>query len=152
MVLLSFSILDKCNKKTYINKINISNIYNQEEDEYMIYFYKNDCPYCDDVYDTIKSYNKFQKKNKSMRLYTCNVSNEENSLIKREYLLDDGEGNDGKYHITGVKDCNDLYIAGVPCIIIVRIIEEEKTSFYQSVGRTKVKEYLNELMEEIKAA
>ena len=74
LLILGCSNKDNGYDKDYI--IKEEDIYNQIDDEYYVYFYKNDCPYCDDVYQIINEYiNKSQEKNLT-KLYVCDLSDQ----------------------------------------------------------------------------
>lgn len=64
------------------------------------------------------------------------ISNE----IKRMYEGNDGQGSSGKYFVNGVTKYNDLYIAGVPSLIL---INEEKVGVFITSGRKNIKEFFN---------
>lgn len=212
---LSFALLgcdvNKDFDDTY--KITPENIFNQSESQYYVYFYKDSCPYCEDVYDNVLNYIKHT--NNDIKLYVCDLSDKKqityelnfgnciyeisviektiissdgaiqcikngdtynieypNNIqlkvswkknkiifksedlkeyvmlkeevitneIKRAYEGADGQGSSGKYYVNGISNYNDLYIAGVPSLILVT---EDRTSTFVTSGRKNIKEYFN---------
>lgn len=129
--------------KVIKNNIEAEDIYNQEEEEYLIYFYKNKCPYCKECKDTINDY--IESDNQTIKLYTCNLTKEK---IKRYYEEETGQGSKGQYLVDGISDYNELYIAGVPTIIKVKIENNKKISEYIVSGKSKVIDYINDLYKE----
>lgn len=124
------------------NDIKVEDIFNQEEEQYLIYFYKNKCPYCEACEDVIDEYIKNQEG--SIKLYTCNLTKSE---IKRYYEGENGQGSKGQYFVNGVNDYNELYIAGVPTIIKVYLDQDQKISEYVISGKTKVIDYITSLQD-----
>lgn len=119
------------------NNINIEDIYNQEEDEYYVYFYMDDCKYCEDCFDTVLEY---LNNPLDLKLYVCKVN--KNDIIKRFYEGEDGQGESGGYFVDGVTDYNDLYISGVPSLIKIDITN---TSYFVTSGRKKIIAYFNDM-------
>lgn len=122
------------------NEIKKEDIYNQIEDEYLIYFYKDRCPYCEQCEDIIKEY--IAQDEKAIELYTCDLSKDKE--IKRYYEGENGQGSKGQYFVDGVTNYKDLYIAGVPTIIKIKNENGIKVSEYIASGKSKVIEYINE--------
>lgn len=194
-------------------KIIPENIFEQDEEKYYVFFYKDSCPYCEDVFEYVIEY--IENKDNDIKLYVCDLSdkklityslNFKNSIyeitvsdnkivkadeaincvynddyyiieypnniqlrvlwknnkivfnsddlqtysiikeevinceIKRAYDGNDGQGSSGKYYVNGVRKYNDLYIAGVPSLIL---INEEKVSTFITSGRKSIKEFFN---------
>lgn len=194
-------------------KIVPENIFDQDEEKYYVFFYKDSCPYCEDVFEYVLDY--IENKDNDIKLYVCDLSdkklityslNFKNSIyeitvsdnkivkadeaincvyndnyyiieypnsiqlkvlwknnkivfnsdglqtysiikeevinceIKRAYDGNDGQGSSGKYYVNGVRKYNDLYIAGVPSLIL---INEEKVSTFITSGRKNIKEFFN---------
>lgn len=113
------------------DEINIDDIFMQEESEYYIYFYKDDCSYCDNIKSEIEE---FSLEN---TLYKINLSKKKNSLIARSYI--DGEGSNNKYHVSGVTVYNELYISMVPALIKIT----NGKSIYIAGGVREIERYLN---------
>ena len=82
LILLTL-ILSGCSlfQKNYDAKYMIEdyNIFNKSEDEYYVYFYKDNCKYCIDSYETI---NKYLKSSADIKLYVCDLTD---STLKRIY-------------------------------------------------------------------
>ena len=66
LILLLSVVLTGCYKYKFMETIYIDDIYTQEEDEYLIYFYTEDCYYCKKSYDTIQEYLNYQEENDSI--------------------------------------------------------------------------------------
>lgn len=143
LILLLSVVLTGCYKYKFMETIYIDDIYTQEEDEYLIYFYTEDCYYCKKSYDTIQEYLNYQEENDSIKLYVCNLSEEENKSIKRSYEGTGGQGSEGQYFVNAVSDPKDLYISGVPSLIL---INEQRFSKFVVSGRSKIIDYFTELM------
>ncbi|MBB6713131.1 thioredoxin domain-containing protein [Clostridium gasigenes] len=58
-----------------IPSINFSQIFTQEDEEYVVYFYKNNCPYCIMIKPDLQHY---ADKNNYKNVYTANMDNFEN--------------------------------------------------------------------------
>lgn len=123
MLLTSCSLLDS-------NEINVDEIFMQEESEYFIYFYKDDCTYCDNVKGDIEEFSV------NNTVYKINLSKKKNTLIARSYT--DGEGSNGKYHVSGVTKYDELYISIVPAIIKIN----DCKSSYIAGGTNEIYHYL----------
>lgn len=65
-----------------IYKIAVEDIYNQKEEQYYVFFYKDTCPYCDDVFDVINNY---LKADNDIKLYVCDLSNKTRTIYLIEY-------------------------------------------------------------------
>jgi len=127
-----------CNKQTYEkNIITIEDIYIQEEDEYYVYFYKEDCPYCEDVFEYV---NEYLNNPTELKLYVCDLTDDE--TIKKEYEGENGQGTKGTYFVDGVTKYEDLCIAGVPSLIK---IDGNNISYFVTSGRSKITEYFKNL-------
>lgn len=120
------------------NEINIEDIFTQEENEYYIYFYKEDCPYCEAVEDIVNNL-----ENSEVSLYRINLSINENKLIGRSYTGENGEGVNGKYLVNSVTDYKDLYISIAPTIIKIITNSEtgQKEAIYVAGGSSEIIEY-----------
>lgn len=66
-----------CKKNDYPNdlKISVGDIYSQNENNYYVFFYKDSCPYCEDVFPTINNY--INSEDKKVKLYVCDLSDKE---------------------------------------------------------------------------
>lgn len=139
IILLCTILLVGC-KKEMPNEIKKEDIYNQIEEEYLIYFYKARCPYCEKCEDIIKDY--IVQDESPIKLYTCDLSKDKE--IKRYYEGAKGQGSKGQYFVDGVTNYKDLYIAGVPTIIKIKNENGIKVGEYIASGKSKVIEYINE--------
>ena len=84
------------------NEIEIKEIFSQKEDEYYIYFYKDDCPYCDMVTEEIKLLEQG-----NIKVYKINLSKKNNQLIGRGY--ENGQGSNGKFYVDGISKYDELW-------------------------------------------
>lgn len=140
---LLFVVGCKDNQYIYEEVITIDKIYSQEEEEYYIYFYQEDCPYCEDCYETINEYLEYMNENKCIKLYICDLTDDFNKTIKRAYEGENGQGSSGKYFVDGLTEYTELYISGVPSLIR---IDSTKTSYFVTSGRSNIKNHFNEIM------
>lgn len=125
-----------CNKQEYtINKINVDEIYTQEDNEYYVYFYQKNCPYCEDCFEVI---NEYINNPSELNLYVCDLTN--NQEIKRKNQS--GQGPDGGYWVDNVSDYKNLWIAGVPSLIKIK---ENDNSYYVTSGRKNILAYIEYL-------
>ena len=125
-----------CNKQEYtINKINVDEIYTQEDNEYYVYFYQKNCPYCEDCFEVI---NEYISNPSELNLYVCDLTN--NQEIKRKNQS--GQGPDGGYLVDNVSDYKNLWIAGVPSLIKIK---ENDNSYYVTSGRKNILAYIEYL-------
>lgn len=121
----------------FITNITINEIFEMEEDTYYIYFYKNDCEYCDNLKDVL--YEVSYKGD--VKIYGVNFSDEKNKLINRAYT--NGEGSNFKYYVTGCTNYNELYINGNPSLIKI----ENKVSYFIANGYRNTNAYLMDILE-----
>ena len=123
-----------------INLIEEHDIMMQSEKEYYVFFYKDNCPYCDDVYNVL---NEYLNNPKELKLYVCKIK--ENSLIEGKAENSDGQGPDGKYYVDYVISYDRLRIAGVPSLIKVRFNGAIDECFYVTSGKKNIIEYFEKL-------
>ena len=106
LVLILF-VLSGCSlfHKNYDAKYMIEdyNIFNKSENEYYVYFYKDNCKYCIDSYESI---NKYLKSTAHTKLYVCDLTN---SNLKRVYEGENGQGIEGYFFVNGVTNYSELY-------------------------------------------
>jgi len=138
---LSLGVLG-CKQYVYDTKYQIEDnaIFNQSEEEYLVYFYKDNCPYCEKSFETIE---KYLLSDVEIKLYVCDITN---SSIAKIYEGDNGQGTEGKYFVDGAQDYNELYIAGAPSIIKIKNNE----SMFIASGRKNVIAYIEQLLQENK--
>lgn len=130
-------LLVGCNKKEYkTNIITEEEIYLQEDIEYYVYFYKEGCKYCEDVFDVI---NEYISNPYDLPLYVCKI--DADSIVNRKYS-GEGQGTSGTYYVDNMVVYTDLYISGAPSLI--KINEKNVSSFVTS-GRKSILQYFEEL-------
>lgn len=115
------------------NEIEIKEIFSQKEDEYYIYFYKDDCPYCDMVTEEIKLLEQG-----NIKVYKINLSKKNNQLIGRGY--ENGQGSNGKFYVDGISKYDELYISIAPAIIKISRNKEslDKEASYIAGGSREI--------------
>lgn len=129
-------LLVGCDKQEYtMNVIKVEDIYTQEEDEYYVYFFQKNCPYCEDCFETI---NEYINNPSELKLYVCDLTN--NQEIKRKNQS--GQGPDGGYWVDNVSDYKNLWIAGVPSLIKIDV---KNNSYYVTSGRKNILAYIDYL-------
>lgn len=111
--------------------IDIDQIYKQKEEVYYIYFYKENCSYCDLVQEEIQLI-----ESGDIKLYKVNLSLKNNTLIGRTHPS--GHGKNNAYFVDGVTDYNQLYIAIAPTIIKIETIDGIKVSSYVAGGSSEI--------------
>ena len=135
VILLSITLIG-CKQEYTQNIIVEENIFFQKDEEYYVYFYKDNCPYCEDVFDTI---NEYISNPTDLPLYVCKI--DESSKINRKYPSG-GQGSNEAYWVDNIKKYEDLHIAGVPSLIK---ITKEDISFFVTSGRKNILEYFENL-------
>ncbi len=109
-------------------------IFDMTEEEYLIFFYKDGCSYCDKIVPDVVDY---QKKGR-LPIYSVNLDNGEKSAILRTYKGSDAQGNDKDYFVNGVTKYEDLYVPGTPSLILVTTVNGQKESRFLTEGKTNV--------------
>lgn len=143
----------KYEKELEIDYIKDEDIFNQSEEEYYVFFVKENCPYCiaakplvNDVYNQINA-EESQLKGKINIYQVVLQESGYKSKIFRVYSGEDGQGTDNKYFVDGVTKWDDLYIATTPSLIKISVVDGVKTATYVAQGKTKVVEFVNGLIE-----
>ena len=130
LLLLTLLILGGCqsNKLRGVKEISVKDIFNQKEDNYLIYFNRIDCPDCEQsspsviqYAEIIKEYDACSTKRKIyvVTLYTESEKPKQGVYIYREYTGEGGQGTDGKYFVNGVTRVEDLYIGSTSSMIAI---------------------------------
>ena len=99
-------------------------IFNVEENNYLIYFYSEECGYCNMIKDEVLSY--FQITTRKM--YFVDVANDEEVVVKHTYDS-----------IQGVKCIDDLFIRGTPSMLEI----EEKAVINYYVGVQTIRAFIS---------
>lgn len=127
-----------------------TNIYSQEESEYFVYLFRDNCGACETSKATVVKYltQAEKKKDQMLMIYGVNlaVDGETQSLIYREYKGEGGQGTDGLFFVDNISLWGELYIGRVPALIKVKDVDGVKTSFYVTHGATAIKNYLQGLL------
>lgn len=130
-------IFTGCKNYTYDEKFIIKDkdIFKQVEEEYYVYFYKDNCKYCNDCFEIVNNYLNSEN---DIKLYVCNITH---SGIARLYDGENGQGTSGTHFVNGVTEYRYLYISGAPSLIKI----ENQVSTFITSGRSSVKEYFNNI-------
>ena len=148
IVVLFCSIFVGC-KKEELKEIKDEEIFMMEEEAYYIFFFRDGCtgcerafPYVIEYLDTIKDSKRYEN---CRYIYGVNLkTQDERSKILRPYPMGKGEGTDGKYFVTGVKEWDDLYIATTPALISIYVDSSGvKQAKYLAQGASKIIDYLD---------
>lgn len=141
LIILFSIVLVGCEKKEYTtNVITEENIIKQEEKEYYVYFYKDNCKYCEDVFDIV---NEYLNNPTELKLYVCKIGPD--SVINKAAEKGQGQGPNGKYYVDHVIDYEELYIAGAPSLIKVRFNGAIYECFFVTSGRKNIIQYFTDL-------
>lgn len=134
VIVLMLLMLSACKEESvYITPLIQNEIFTQEENKYFVFFYSDDCGFCETTKPLILEYLKtIQKANLDKRkVYGFDLSSKENKFdngtsdygIFRVYEEESGNSTSSKYRVNGITKWNDLYIAGVPCLISITLDE-----------------------------
>lgn len=141
LIILFSIVLVGCENKEYTsNVITEENIMKQEEKEYYVYFYKDNCKYCEDVFDIV---NEYLNNPTELKLYVCKIG--PGSVINKTAESGNGQGPNGKYYVDHVIDYEELYIAGAPSLIRVRFNGAIYECFFVTSGRKNIIQYFTDL-------
>ncbi|MGI6710155.1 MAG: hypothetical protein ACOX4W_01725 [Bacilli bacterium] len=139
LLIILIGILTGCKDKNVEIKSLIQNeIYTQEEDRYFVYFYKDNCGYCDLTKPIILDYLKAleEKSNLNKRsVYGFDLSDSENMFDNGEteygiFRVFEGETSHGvgdekgNYKVNGITSWDNLYISNVPSLISITLNTE----------------------------
>lgn len=157
LVLFTVMVLSGCGEKGKlegVKNISVEDIFNQKEDKYFIYFHRIECPDCEQSAPYVIQYANIIKNNNNcgdkrkiyaVLLYTESEKPGLSTYIYREYTGTDGEGTEGKYHVTGVKNWEELYIASTSSLISISTnTAGEKVARYVAQGSQNVNAALEE--------
>lgn len=129
--------------------IDDNQIFNQEQEEYLVYFMKTGCPWCDKIKDDVIRYqlktNQLEQYNSNIKLYAINLySNGKKSIILRKYTENNEEEG---FFVSDAKKWDDLYIPSTPALIKISTEENIRKAEVLETGATSIK---NKLFEYIK--
>ena len=152
LLLILIVLLVGCKEESvYIKPLIQNEIFTQTEDRYFVYFYKDNCGFCETTKPIILDYlNSLEMQENSDKrvVYGFDLSDSNNMFFNGEteygifriYTGDAGDGsgsNLGKYKVNGVKVWNELYIAGVPSLITVTLNVETNEKESHLVAESK---------------
>lgn len=121
-------------------------IFNQKETNYLVYFMKDDCPYCEKIKNTVLTYI-YLSQNSALKLYVVNLKSDGlRSDILRQYTGIEGESDDKDIYVDGVTKWNELYISGTPTLIKISEENNERYSRFITIGATNVSKKLWEIL------
>lgn len=143
-------------KKAELQEIKDEEIFMMEGEAYYIFFYRDGCTACERtlpyVLDYLDTISRNSKRYENCRyIYGVNLKKGgESSKIFRTYVKDNGEGTDGKYFVTGVKEWDDLYIATTPALISIYVDSSGvKQAKYLAQGVSKIRDYLDSCLQQV---
>ncbi len=142
LILFLLFFISGCDKKLKIDEVEVNDLFHLEETTY-IYFYRDSCSACERVKPNIMDYlNK--KEEEKIPLVGCNLDVEENKVVLRPYLDQDGQGPNEHFYVDNAKSIEELYISATPSLILVTVDREVKLSFC-AAGVASIREYLSSL-------
>lgn len=152
LLILIAVLLVGCGKKTSIQELNVDDIFTNEG-KYFVYFYRDDCPDCEQTKPIIVAYLDLIDDNTTYEgkktVYAVNLSKEENKFAYRSYKdasfnLGDGQGEDGSFWVNGVTDKDKLHIGATAALISVGVDSNNNrfTTFIAS-GYESISSYLD---------
>ena len=154
LLLFSFLVLVSCKEKNEyleLTELNENQVFTQKEEEYYIYFHKDNCSGCASIITDVQHYNYLANKDSSLRkIYAVNLQKEGEmkAFIYRTYTGLSGQGEEGNFKVNTITEWNELYIAATPTLIVVKVNKDNvKTSHYIAHGASSIKEYLGGLYE-----
>lgn len=150
LCLFTITLCFACQEDYYeLEELQQEVIFDQVEDEYLIFFHKDTCSLCETILPEVMKYNTkvIDKNQDKPKVYAVNVGpeNEKELFIFRTYKSEGGQGTDGKFFVDNVTRWGDLYIGTTPSIIIIKDVEGVKTAFYAAQGLEGIRKYLKEL-------
>ena len=127
------------------NTINYEEIFSQKESEYLIYFYRDGCTWCNKIKNGVLSYLykiSLPQFASSKKLYVVNLTeNGTKASIFKSYDGENGD-NDGTYKVNGLTTIDEMCISSTPTLIEIKENNGIKEASLLAVGATKV---LNEI-------
>lgn len=129
--------------------IDDSQIFNQSQDEYFVYFMKDNCQYCEAISNEMIDYQSEAKEDESLiDLYVVNLNDgEKKSMILRAYSGKGAQGKDQDFYVDGATSYSELYIPGTPSLIYVYTENGVKVSRYVAEGKSSVQAIIDKLNE-----
>ena len=129
--------------------IDDSQIFNQIQEEYFVYFIKDNCQYCESISDEMIDYQQeAKKKDNLIDMYIVNLNNgEDKSMILRAYSGKGAQGKDNDFFVNGATSYSELYIPATPSLIYIYTENGEKISRYVAEGRSSVQNTVKKLYE-----
>ena len=153
LVMMLF-VFTGCKSKVKVNPMYITaeNIYNVEEDKYLVYFEKENCSQCAETLSSVIEYlTETSGKSGYPKIYSVALDyTDENGEtasipISRAMTENTGQGPNGNFYVNGVTNWIALYIAAAPSLIEISVKDGLKQSQLVAVGTTEIKTYLNNL-------
>ena len=129
-----------------IKNLSQQEIYEQKEDKYYIFCYRDGCSGCEDTKPYVLAYIKALKTGNyegARNIYGLNLSSEKNYTMYVANKEEGGQGTDGRFWVDGVTNWSELKIGSTPSLITVYIKDGVKTTQYAAQGKDKIVETLN---------
>lgn len=148
------SFVEKLESKNYIltaewvdnldyTFIKDSQIFEQEQEEYLVYFMRFGCSWCDKIKEDVIRYqykNSIEQFNKNIKIYVVNLNDGKNkSKILREYKE---EGSDG-FYVNEAKKWDEFYIPSTPAMIKIKTTNNGRQAELLERGATAIKNRLH---------
>ena len=149
LVILCFGV-SACSKNTDmkgIKNLNEQKIFEQKEDKYYVFFYRDGCSGCEDTKPYILAYIKALKSGNyegARQIYGVNLSSGNNYLMYVTNKTSGGQGTDERFWVDGVTNWEDLKIGSTPSLITIYLKDGVKVAQYAGQGKEKIIDILNE--------
>lgn len=125
-------------------------IFNQKEEKYYVFFYRETCDGCEQTKPYILAYINALKEEKYQscrKIYGVNLSNEKNYTMYVKNTTEGGQGTDDAFWVDGVTNWEELKIGSTPSIISIYVKDGIKTASYVAQGKEKIIAVLNKQLD-----
>lgn len=151
LLLVQLFVFTGCSKDLESLTIGDQYIFKMEEENYLIYFYKDGCSSCELTTPIVLQFVKEGDK----KVYAVNLhpEGEDQSRIFRKFTLGNtAQGVKGDFYVDGTTAWSEMYIASSPALIEVKTEEYKgekvKMAYFIANGETAITEYLQGLLNE----
>ena len=150
IIVISLLACKKKNEYLDLSELTESQIFTQSEDEYLVYFHKDNCNGCESIKTDVLHYNYLSSKDDNLvKIYGMNLQKEDETkaLIYRTYTGLSGQGDEGTFYVNTVTNWYDLYIAATPALIVIKTNDGVKKAHFITYGASNISSYLEGLYE-----
>lgn len=147
LTLFAFTGCKKNNDMSGVKNLIRQGVFEQKEEKYYIFCYRDGCDGCEQTKPYIMAYLKALKDPKykdCRKLYGLNLSDEKNYTMYVSNKKEGGQGTDGRFWVDGVTNWEDLMIGSTPSLITIYVKDGVKTAQYAAQGKEKICNVLNE--------